>query len=251
MEIEIDTFNKNGYLPVKDILTNLEVKSLKQRLNDIGNNIIKYPKKYIQFEPEIELKKNKKSENGIYNIRKIWNLTKHDSLFYELSRHPNIIRVVKKLLGSDLKIYLDQTLCKPPFFGSAKPPHQDSAYWTDVSPNNQVICWIALDDSNENNGCMRYIEGSHKFEILEHKHLEDFRIEDKNIDYNLEKVVPLDSGSCCFHHSKTIHHTKKNNSPNSRIGVTIGYMSSKCKYIGKMNKPNYIKVSGKEFTNCV
>ena len=132
-----------------------------------------------------------------------------------------------------IKIYLDQTLCKPPNIGSAKPPHQDSAYWTDIDPPNQVVCWMALDDATEENACMRFIPGSHKKGLIEHKHLEDFRIDNENYDYDLEKAIPLKAGSCTFHHSLVIHRTDPNKSPNRRIGLTIGYMSAKSKFIGK------------------
>ena len=90
--------------------------------------------------------------------------------------------MVRSLIGPDLKIYVDQTLCKPPKVGSAKPPHQDSAYWTNIDPPSLVICWMPLDDATEENGCMRFIPGSHQLGVIEHKHLEDFRVEDDRVD---------------------------------------------------------------------
>jgi ectoine hydroxylase-related dioxygenase (phytanoyl-CoA dioxygenase family) len=83
--------------------------------------------------------------------------------------------------------------------------------------------------------------------LIDHKHLEDFRIEDKDINYEREVAIPLKAGSCCFHHSKVLHRTGPNLSSNTRIGVTIGYMSSKTKYTGEKPKPRYLLVSGKEY----
>ena len=134
--------------------------------------------------------------------------------------------MVQRLLGPDLKIYVDQTLCKPPRLGSAKPPHQDSAYWTSIDPPNLVICWMALDDATEENGCMRFIPGSHKLGVIEHKRLEDFRVEDEKVDYASEVCVPLKAGGCSFHHSLAMHRTDANRSDDRRIGLTVAYMSA-------------------------
>ena len=138
-------------------MTALEVKALHQRLEDIGNEVVPFPAGYVQIEPLVESGRLAEDPVRFNNVRKIWNLTRYDELFKEYARHPAILDVVHSLIGPDLKIYVDQTLCKPPRVGSAKPPHQDSAYWTNIDPPNLVICWMALDDATEENGCMRFI----------------------------------------------------------------------------------------------
>ena len=79
------------------------------------------------------------------------------------------------------------------------------------------------------------------------------RIDIENYDYDLEKAVPLKAGSCTFHHSLVIHRTDPNKSPNRRIGLTIGYMSAKSKFIGK----NFVfdfrmgeKITNDVISNC-
>ncbi len=249
--LQIRQFNEMGFLPYNRLLTPLETGALHQRLEDIGNQIIDFPSEYVEIEPNIVNGKVKADPIRFNNVRKIWNLTKYDSLFKKLARHEKILNVVRSLIGNDLKVYVDQTLCKPPKIGSAKPPHQDSAYWTHIDPPNLVICWIALNDATENNGCMRFIAGSHKLGVVEHKHLEDFRVEDNQISYEKEVAVPLKAGDCSFHHSLAMHRTDANISPNRRIGLTLAYMNSRSKYIGEGPKPEYELVSGKEYDQCV
>ncbi len=188
---EIDLFNEQGFLPREGLLNALEVKALHLRLEDIGNEVVEFPSEYVQIEPMVKSGEIVEDSVRFNNVRKIWNLTKYDELFKEYARHPAILDVVYSLIGPNLKIYLDQTLCKPPKIGSPKPPHQDSAYWTNIDPPNLVICWMALDDATEENGCMRFIPGSHKLGVVEHKHLEDFRVEDEKVDYDNEICVPL------------------------------------------------------------
>lgn len=248
---QIDQFNEQGFLPYEGMLTPLEVKALHQRLEDIGNEVVDFPSDYVQIEPMV--KKGELPEDPVRfnNVRKIWNLTRYDEVFNELARHPKILDVVHRLIGPDLKIYADQTLCKPPRIGSAKPPHQDSAYWTSIDPPNLVICWIALDDATEDNGCMRFIPGSHKLGIIEHKHLEDFRVEDQNVEYDREVAVPLKAGGCSFHHSLAMHRTDANHSDHRRIGLTVAYMDAKSKFIGEGPKPDYELVAGQAYDGCV
>ena len=248
---EIDLFNEQGFLPREGLLNALEVKALHLRLEDIGNEVVEFPSEYVQIEPMVKSGEIVEDSVRFNNVRKIWNLTKYDELFKEYARHPAILDVVHSLIGPNLKIYLDQTLCKPPKIGSPKPPHQDSAYWTNIDPPNLVICWMALDDATEENGCMRFIPGSHKLGVVEHKHLEDFRVEDEKVDYDNEICVPLTAGGCSFHHSLAMHRTDANRSPDRRIGLTVAYMNAQSKYVGPQPQPEYELVTGQQFAGCV
>lgn len=248
---QIAQFGRDGFLPVHGVLTPLEAKALHLRLEDIGNQVVPFPEEYVQIEPRVATGEVAADPVRFNNVRKIWNLTKHDELFRVYARHPKILDVVTSLLGPNVKIYLDQTLCKPPRVGSAKPPHQDSAYWTNIDPPNVVICWMALDDATAGNGCMRFIPGSHKDGVIEHKHLEDFRVEDRLIDYTREVAVELRAGSCSFHHSLVLHRTEPNTSPDRRIGLTVAYTSAESRYVGKEPKPLYDLVAGRSYDGCV
>jgi ectoine hydroxylase-related dioxygenase (phytanoyl-CoA dioxygenase family) len=62
-----------------------------------------------------------------------------------------------------------QVFCKPPVTGKAIPWHQDGQYWP-IRPIATCSVWIALDDATPENGCMRYIPGSHKARKLEQHH---------------------------------------------------------------------------------
>ena len=44
--------------------------------------------------------------------------------------------------------------------------HQDYSYWTRTKPIAHLTCWIALDDASEENGCLHYIPGSHRWPLL-------------------------------------------------------------------------------------
>ncbi|MDP7279149.1 MAG: phytanoyl-CoA dioxygenase family protein [Candidatus Poribacteria bacterium] len=248
---QVDQFHRDGFLAVENVLTLLEIEALHLRLQDIGNRIVDFPEQYIQVEPQVATGKTTTDPVPFNNVRKIWNLTKYDCLFKTYARHPKIVDIVTQLIGPDLKIFVDQTLCKPPKVGSAKPPHQDSAYWINIDPPDQVICWMALTPSTLDNGCMRFIPGTHKLGVIEHKHLEDFQIEDDHIDYDSEVAVPLTAGSCTFHHSLVHHRTGPNPTSQPRVGATVAYMSAHSKFIGSGEPPAYDLVAGQSIPDCV
>ena len=98
---------------------------------------------------------------------------------------------------------------------------------------------------------MRFIPGSHKLGVIEHKHLEDFRVEDDKVEYGKEVCVPLEAGGCSFHHSLALHRTDANVSDQRRIGLTVAYMAANSRFVGKPPMPDYELVAGTSFEGCV
>jgi phytanoyl-CoA hydroxylase len=65
----------------------------------------------------------------------------------------------EKFTGTDADLYWCTTAAKPPERGKAFPWHQDAGYGE--GPKDYVIFWAALDDVDEENGCLWAIPGSH------------------------------------------------------------------------------------------
>ncbi len=246
-------FWQNGFLPVVDVLNVAEVDALRKRTEQIIVGEVAFPQEFLQVEPELD----DSDGNGvpaIFRVRKLWNLTKYDPVFQEYARHPKIVAVLCDLLGPDIKLYADQMLLKPPFHGSAKPYHQDSPYWP-VEPMELVTCWMALDDASVENGCMRFLPGTHKLGPLEHHHLEGPHIVPtgwEEMSKRPEEVaVELKAGSCCFHHSLTLHETAPNRTPHPRRAMTTAYMGANSRYVGNPPQPEYISIVGNSYPGCV
>ena len=56
---------------------------------------------------------------------------------------------------------------KPPGTDSPTPPHQDNYYFC-LRPPSVLTIWLALDPVDEENGCLRYVAGSHRQGIRAH-----------------------------------------------------------------------------------
>ena len=95
-----------------------------------------------------------------------------DPFWIRAASDPRLVDIAAEVLNSDdVALFVSHYLCKLP--GAANPVlwHQDASYFglehadgdTTVSPVNM---WLAVDQSNSSNGCLRVIPGSHKTGIL-------------------------------------------------------------------------------------
>jgi ectoine hydroxylase-related dioxygenase (phytanoyl-CoA dioxygenase family) len=112
---------------------------------------------------------------------------------------------------------------KPAHHGAPIPWHQDEAYWDPALDYQAVGTWVPLDDVDLTNGCMCFLPGSHRNDVLPHRHIDD----DPNVhglvtdhaDPTGMVPVPLAAGGATFHHSRTLHHTPPNDSDRQRRAV--------------------------------
>ncbi len=250
---QIDQFWRDGFLAVHNVLEPDEVAALRHRTDSIILGDIPFPEESIQIEPELEAQ-NPHGTARLTAVRKMWQLTRYDPFFAEYARHTRIVEVVVDLLGPDVKLYADQMLLKPPFHGSAKPYHQDSPYWP-IEPMELVTCWMAMDDSTRENGCMRFLPGTHKLGLVEHHFLEGTHIVPNGWEEMSKRpdevAVELKAGSCTFHHSLVLHETSPNRSPHPRRAMTTAYMRATSRYTGKPPQPEFMQIAGKSYEECV
>ena len=104
--------------------------------------------------------------------------------------------------------------------------HQDAKY-IGLEPHNWVTAWIAVTNSNEENGCMRMWPGSHKEDLKNHEQKFD---EDNlltrgqtisNVPINETEPIVLKAGQMSLHHPTVIHGSGLNRSNDRRIGFVV------------------------------
>ena len=85
----------------------------------------------------------------------------YDESFIEFCKNEIILNYVEQILGSDFALWNSSFFAKPAINGHATPWHQDGQYWP-IRPLATCTVWLAIDDANVENGCLRFIKGSHK-----------------------------------------------------------------------------------------
>ena len=142
----------------------------------------------------------------------------YDESFLEFCRNEIILNYVEQILGSDFALWNSSFFAKPAINGHATPWHQDGQYWP-IRPLATCTVWLAIDDANVENGCLRFIKGSHKEKKLKSHNIND----NKNLtlnqeldesEYNQKDAVNLilKRGQLSLHDVYLVHGPEANNS---------------------------------------
>jgi ectoine hydroxylase-related dioxygenase (phytanoyl-CoA dioxygenase family) len=105
--------------------------------------------------------------------------------------------------------------------------HQDYSYWTRTKPMAHLTCWIGLDDATRYNGCMQYIPGSHKWDLLPITGLAGDMNAIQTVLTDEQKAafkpvaIELKKGECTFHHPLMVHGSYENTTDGPRRAVVI------------------------------
>ena len=139
-----------------------------------------------------------------------------DSFFEAYRDNPRWIQLATDLLGEDCNAREPEWFNKPPGTEHATPPHQDNYYFC-LRPPSVVTLWLALDPVDTENGCLRYVPGSHQHEIRNHSATKVLGFSQGIVDYDdddreHEAMIQLAPGDLVAHHGKTIHRAEANRS---------------------------------------
>lgn len=133
--------------------------------------------------------------------------------------YANCDAIAKALLGKDATSGGGHAIFKPARIGAATPWHQDEAYWGTGVQYRSMSIWIPLQEATLENGCMHFVPGSHKLDVLEHQSINnDPRIHGlelvaSEMPHVKEAVAcPLPPGGATIHDSRTLHYTPPNRS---------------------------------------
>lgn len=156
------------------------------------------------------------SSNGEQIPRKLNSPFLRHASFRRFVLDDRLQQLVGQLIDKPPLLISDQVFLKPPHHGSAKPYHQDNAYFLCEPADDVITAWIALDDADETNGCLHYINGSHKEAVLEHvpdpSEPHNKAPSPDLIDTTREAAACVRRGGVVFHHSQALHMTPRNES---------------------------------------
>ena len=147
---------------------------------------------------------------------------------YDLMKHPKIVTCVTDLLGPNVVGWGSHFFCKMPHDGKEVAWHQDASYWP-LTPSKAVTVWLAIDDADIENTCMKFIAGSHHSGHL------TYRPSDSHEHNVLNQTVAnpeqygdvvydeLQAGEISIHSDLLLHGSEANESDRRRCGLTIRY----------------------------
>ena len=148
-----------------------------------------------------------------------------------ITRSPLILEAVSQILGPNILVWNASFFIKEPHTPDFVSWHQDLTYWG-LTHFDEVTAWVALSPATVQSGCMRFVAGSHKHDILEHKDtFDDSNLLSRgqvlavDIDESQATEVELQPGQVSLHHGKLFHASHPNQSADRRIGLAIRYVT--------------------------
>ena len=235
-------FRSQGFVVIEDLVSPAELSALQERLHEYTHGGRSQKRLRVQVEPRVTRGELRVDHPGD-GIRKIDGLVESDDLFQALGRHPNIVGVLARILGPDIKMFRNAVLLKPPEVGSAKGMHQDSPYWP-IRPMELCSCWFAIDEATVENGCMGVIAGAHLDGALPHVHVtDDYVIPPEHYDEAAKTLAPMPAGAGLFFHSLLPHATEPNLSDSWRRAIALSYMSARSTHTDPGGGPVYFPIS--------
>jgi ectoine hydroxylase-related dioxygenase (phytanoyl-CoA dioxygenase family) len=129
---QVDHYDSDGYVVVRDLLTEDEVSAflLHEETRKSGGLL------------------------GLHGYRV-------DPQYRSLATHPHVAGGASQLLRGRVRIVQTMFLDKPPAGGRGISLHQDCHYIPN-EPNTLMACWIALTDTDPENGGLCVVPGSHR-----------------------------------------------------------------------------------------
>ncbi len=152
-------------------------------------------------------------------LKQIQHMGLHDAWFHDLLTAGPFPDTAAELLGAAAVPKNLQYFNKPAGLSKPTPPHQDGFYFM-LDPCQAVTMWLALDDVDEENGCVRYVRGSHRNGMRQHARTQTLGFSQGIVDYPTEAdrsnevSLPAKPGDLLVHHALTIHRADANRSTN-------------------------------------
>jgi chlorinating enzyme len=174
--------------------------------------------------------------------------------FWDLATDPRVLEVMRAAIGPDLVLIATGFFSKSPNDCEKYVAwHQDTTYWG-LEPAFAATLWIAIDDSDVENGCLRVIPGTHKGGLLPHGKAiktgnilgNDQEIDPAAIDDSKAVDLPLKAGQASLHHGMTVHGSNPNRSNRRRCGMTVRFTTPDVKPVPGVFVDKPILISGED-----
>lgn len=222
----LSKFEADGFVAVPQFSEGKE-------LRDLIANLARFIREVVpQMPPEQVFYEDK---NNPATLKQIQHMGDHDEWFHKLFTASRFRETAELLLEGPVVPKNMQYFNKPPRVGQPTPPHQDGYYFM-LDPCEAVTMWLAIDHVDEENGCVRYIPGSHQDGMRKHANTQTLGFSQGIVDYPTDKdqkrevALPARPGDLLVHHAMTIHRADGNQSATrSRRALGFIYYSERAR----------------------
>jgi phytanoyl-CoA hydroxylase len=201
-----DAFDRDGFAIVRNFLSPGE-------FTEVTGHIDRYIREVVPTLPDSHAFYDTKGKPD--TLKQMQHMIE-DTYFQAYTLHPKWLGLAEDLLGEQVHVEGPEWFNKPPGTDHITPPHQDN-YYFNLKPPSVLTIWMALDPVDEENGCLRYVRGSHLRGLRPHSRSNVLGFSQGITDYGpddeaQEAPIHLEVGDVVVHHGNTIHRANANRS---------------------------------------
>ncbi len=212
-------FERDGFVRCQDFVTGEALEKWVSEVDRfIAEVVPEMPPEHVFFEDKAETS----------TLKQLQQMGDHDPWFHEQFHHGRFRQLAETLLRGPVVPKNLQYFNKPPGVGQPTPPHQDGYYFK-LDPCEAVTMWLALERVDAENGCVRYVRGSHRLGMREHGRTQTLGFSQGVADFPRpedqanEVAMPAAPGDLLAHDALTIHRADGNASA-SRTRRALGFI---------------------------
>jgi ectoine hydroxylase-related dioxygenase (phytanoyl-CoA dioxygenase family) len=218
---QVAFFHENGYLAGIRILDDRQIEALRGELAEWFQP--DHPGRELWY--EYHTNESTDPNKILFHALGAWRIKPG---FHDILWHPAFTVPASQLLGGSVRFWHDQLFCKPARHGGVVAWHQDYSYWTRTVPMQHLTCWIGLDESTRDNGCVHYIPGSHRWSLLpitglagDMEAIREVLDDAQWAQFQKPAAIELKPGEASFHHPLMVHGSHANATPRPRRATVI------------------------------
>lgn len=216
-DAEREAFRRDGYVHLKAVLSPSEVMAIEAVYDRFLRGEISVPGKDFN---DMTTGEHGTDPSG-YAIVNVMVPRRYHTEWQGNVFEQRAASIAAQLCGEGMVIDFDQLLAKQPgrddaVFGW----HQDQAYWIDTDDRRTATCWLAVDASTPENGCMQFLPGSHRQPVRPHHPLHGDRGASHTLVTDLQPddvlvPVPIGRGDITVHSEGVLHGSGGNTTADS------------------------------------
>ena len=228
-DAQLACYERDGFLRIDSLADEAEVEALTalyDELFDRGAGFADGDR--IELNPDL----------GAAPLPQIVNPERYAPRLVQGPAYRNAQAIARQLLGPGCVPTGNHAILKPARIGGDTPWHQDEAYWDARFAHRALSIWLALQAATRENGCMRFIAGSHRGPVLPHA-----LISADSHGLRLAGAAPdaasadceLPAGGATVHDGRTVHAAGPNLSGSPRRALVFGFGLAPV----RLGKPNH------------
>ncbi|HEY3233911.1 MAG TPA: phytanoyl-CoA dioxygenase family protein [Polyangiaceae bacterium] len=221
-QAELESFHQQGFLVRRGLCKKEWIEKLRQETEDLHEAMSRHAPSNVHISWEEDL-----PSGSPPRIRQLMCSEVVCPTLDALSRDPELLSMVADLMGPNVLLFHSKLLMKAKRNGSFTPWHQDWGYWRYHSKlPTHINCMLAIDPMEAENGCIRFVPGSHLWGAVEHQSFpsDSFSI---GISGDPEafpsQLVPMDAGDAVFFGPLILHCSSPNLSQRDRRANTFAF----------------------------